>query len=232
MKRIVFVFVFLFSLKGFSQVEKGKHMIGGYLNISLSSETIETTAGTGTIKTKNPSKFEFSIQPYFGGMVADNTAIGIRFDFDYSREVDFDYFGLTNGGGDNIIKQQLFFVSPFARYYKSLGEKLFMFTEPVVHFGTGTLKQKRLENFYQVVDDEPIKEWVLSPQLGLGFNYFISEKYALELYWAGMYYRYMITKQTYPDNYQGFDVDVKQIDKSFNLNFNFDALYIGMNIYF
>ena len=228
MRNIVFCIAIFSSLNSFSQVEKGKTLVGGYFDISLSSETVESTIGAGTIKIKNPSSFEFRIEPYFGKMISDNSAIGIRFAYNFFKTIDFDYFGTEK---DNIIKQNLFYISPYTRYYKNLGEKLFMFTEAVMHFGTGTQKQKKLDNSNLVVDDEPLKYLVLSPQLGLGFNYFISKKYALELYWAGMYYNYTEMEKTYPDSYQGFDEDVKQIDKSFNLNLNFDSISLGIAIY-
>ena len=78
MKKLFLIFFVLVSISSFSQVEKGKYLVGGSADFSLAFQG------------KNNS-FNLSLSPQFSAFVINGLAIGARYSFGISATHNYDF---------------------------------------------------------------------------------------------------------------------------------------------
>lgn len=160
------------STLAFGQIQKGDIRIGGNLSISKSDN-----AGFDVNR--------FSFIPQASLFLSENTSLGLT----------LGYTSLTTGSGVNEQKSDQFSYGVFARFYKSMGEKFYLFLQPGITLANGDVNGTDLSSF----------SFNLTP----GLAYFVSEKIALEMNAGGLFYTSQDVGGVDSDNY-GLNINLTQ----------------------
>lgn len=178
MKKLILIFVaVLLAQFLLAQPGKGKKFIGG---------------SVGTIQTSTPSLFSNSVfdkrssidvSPNVGYFINDKIALGISLDYGYYKYSNQNR--LTSGAAVLGVDGASYGGSFFARYYKSVTEKLFFTLQGNLSYsnaisntemyyndainGSYTINQKEIRNNYSL-GINPGFEYFISPHLGLNTN--------------------------------------------------------------
>lgn len=195
-KLITFLFSCVVVFTAQAQTSQGNMSIGG--GVSYSSDKRET--GGEDVKSST-----FTFQPSFGYFVADNLAVGLNLSLSSTKE--------DNGlGGDD--KSSVFFVGPFARYYKFTSNDKFAFFAQA-GFNVGSIK------------DEPdgadeTKGSAFNLYISPGFSYFFNEHWALDLQLAGISYTSLDPDKDVDDNKRtNFTFGVDSFDPTIGIRYYF-----------
>lgn len=209
-----------------AQIEAGKIMTGG--SIGFSTENSKTIVGSTT--TVNSKTFNFNFLPEVGYMLSENLGAGLGFGYDFTKVTTPDFFNNGVDKYDQVEKYGALVIAPFARYYKSTGEKAYAFAEFALPIQMGSEKDMGWNNAGSAVEDlDPIKYSIIGVQLSLGFNYFLNDKCALEAKWAAL--GFQSYKRTTPKSRFGGTDDV--VDKQTNIGLGLDmtAISIGLRVF-
>jgi len=228
MKLTVIILFILISFSAISQITKGSFLLGGTFSISnKESSSGEKTSRTTTLNGEE-DELLFKVHPYWGGFVADNFAMGLALGYDYTSRTEYGALKTSQDEFDNKIKQKIFSISPFVRYYKQISDKAYLFTNVVLYYGTGTYKQLKINNTGTGTENDiPYDVKLFTPQLVLGFNYFISKNVAIEINWTSFYFSKLKISQENPTT--SSEKIYEEIN--YGLGLSFDDVYFGL-IYF
>lgn len=208
---IALVFFFLFSPSLQAQTTKGSLLLGGSLHYSRSHS-----------QTQNPQNSRSSgnyqnigLAPMAGYFIADNLAIGTNLSGAIGRSVYNDT--LTS-------KSYSLGASPFARYYKFLGEKIAFFGQAGFGYNKSSYKNRQASGELKPDQTNEVFNIFVQP----GISYFPIPRLGFQLTMGslGYYktdYRYQVSK---PENQNA------QIANSFSANFGMDQLAVGINVLF
>ncbi|MBC7922725.1 MAG: outer membrane beta-barrel protein [Ferruginibacter sp.] len=219
----ILVWAMVLSMHAHAQTGKGKVLLGGSLGITSSAERDKLANGQ-TLKQNGRG---FSVNPGIGFFVADGWALGI--DLGYES---FFSESTALGSSASTIEQtnRVFSVSPFARYYRMLGDRISFFGQATV----GSLSSGTNETT-PATSTQGGKTIFTGYQVGLGITpgvtYFISPKVGIEasLGLLSYFYDRFETKL----EAQGFAQPQTSTRSSNAFNFSFDlsTFRIGAKVY-
>lgn len=240
MKKVLLVVLVALAVSLNAQIESGKLLLGGSLGINSNSGTSEVIASGTTTSVDDPASFSFSIMPQGAFMLTENIGVGLGIGFSSTKTTTPNVI-VDNAGDqfDQIQRSSSFVIAPFARYYKNVTEKFYLFGELGLPIRTGKTKQLRQstnDDGLGTEDDDSVnKTFNLGFNLSLGANYFIRENIALEASFGLFGINYNSGKSTFTDK----DGKNGVIDKnsSFNFGFNTDnvfntgAIAVGIKVF-
>lgn len=230
MKNILFIIIVAISLGVNAQIEAGKIIAGGSVGFSSQGGTNDNTSGNTTVSTKNNSTFAFNFLPQAGYMLSDNIGVGTGIGYDYSKTTMYDALGSGTSTFDNVLKNGMFYISPFVRYYKNTGDKAYAFGEFALPIGTGSYNDLRMNTAGTGTEDnDPTKVFSFAAQLSIGFNYFLNDRCALEAKWAGL--KYQTTSYKQEGTTGNVSWENKRKDNYFGLNLDMTAISVGLRIF-
>jgi len=149
MKKPILLIALLFmSTLAFGQIQKGDVRLGGSLSLSKSDFNNGSDAKS------------FAISPQASLFLSETTSLGLALGYS-SREI--------NGQDSN-----LFTYGAFARFYRNMGEKFYLYLQPGITLGTGDSNGTDLSTF----------GFSVTP----GIAYFLSDKIALDMNVGGFFY--------------------------------------------
>lgn len=220
MKKVLLGLIILAALGVNAQIETGKIFVGGSLGISSSGSSNENINGATTVETEGNSRFGFNILPQAGYMLTEQIGVGLGIGYGIDKLTRPDFFDNGTDQFDQIEKTGSFIISPFARYYKNVTDKFYLygnFAIPIRMSNNSYLIWN--DNFDGTVDyDGTNKSSSFGVSLGLGADYFITDNIALEANFNLFGVNYYSYKTTSTDvNGDG------NVDKSSGFNFGFDT---------
>lgn len=164
------------------------------------------SVGFGSDKTGDEKISSFNFSPRLGYFVSENIAIGAELSF--GSETDDD-------GAGTEVKTNSFNGGVFGRYYFTPSAKFSPFANLGLGFGSNKVTTDIASGGINTSFEA--KEKTFNVGLGIGFNYFLSPKWALETSWAGL---------NFDSNDNGGDGDEKT--NSFGLNANLSSINFGV----
>jgi len=228
MKNITLAIIVFISTISFSQIENGRKSIGGIFNIYNYKQEISTKNNGSSDINKIKSEFNFKINPYIEFMISEKLAFGIAPGFHYTKTIE--YSSIDNRY-DNTIKEKLYYISPYMKTYKKIGDKLYFSLDFGVALAKGTYEQMILNNTNNgIIEDDPMKLFRIIPNIGVGFQYFLNNNLAFNFQWSAIQYYYETIKQEKTVNKSYIDYTVTTSELSLNLDMS--SLYIGLSYYF
>ena len=218
-KRLLTIALSLATTVVFGQIEEGTKILGGTFSYNGTTDKNETVAGGVTTTVETPSS-SMTLIPSFGYMFKENMGAGIRLGIDNSSTGKADM-----GSGKTDINQTI--VGLFGRYYIDVaGDALYFHTDLVLDFGFGTWKNTdEVTNPGTSVTTE---RSLSSMQIGLrpGWDYFIGDKWAIEMNWGFLGYTSSESK------FDDAGVTDTQSQTSFDIDFDFSQFQLGARWYF
>lgn len=220
MKNIIIAcFVFIgFGLN--AQVSDGKIFISGSLGMNSSDGSVVTVIGGTTLTYDGVSVIGFDVMPKVGMMLTENFGAGLGLGYSFTKTRIPDFF--DNGADlfEQVEKDWTYTIAPFVRYYESIFDNFYLFGELNIPIAFGDHKELMWnETNDGVVDsDTKVNSSLVGVQFGIGLNYFVGDKMALE---AGFnifginYYKTSVTEEF-------ADGDKVTLNDS-GFNFNFDT---------
>lgn len=236
MKKLILGLFVVLAFGVDAQIERGKLFVGGSVGFNTSGGSTESVVGNTTTEVDDVSALGFHIIPRIGYMLTQNIGAGLGVGYNFTNMTTPDAFDNGTDLFDQVTKNGIFSVSPFARYYKNVAEKFYLFGE--LDFPVGIGSQKELmwnENMDGVVDSD-VKNSSMSYGfgLGLGANYFVSDNIALEAGFniLGMHYSTYKTTEEQANGDKVTDIDSYFIlDFDTNNLINVSFLTIGVKIF-
>lgn len=110
--KLLIVFTFLLVQQGIAQIEPGNIFVGGSFGIN-----------------KGGNSVTIGINPTVHYFISDNISVGGSVGFNTNRD---------NPGEDNFTRTSGFNIRPAARYFKGFGDKLYIYGEAGIGFGTAS----------------------------------------------------------------------------------------------
>lgn len=204
-KTVLLVAIVLAGItSSFAQTSAGNVMAGG--SFGFSSTGGEVVNGN-TTNQKNTTT-SFSIIPRAGYFISDGLAVGTGIGFSSQKTTDPD---------DNYISSSLFQISPFARYYVSLGEKVSLYGEGAVNLGFGGSKAVAGGT---EIDTGDVSAFGIA--VSPGINYFITDRLGLDIGFSLISFSNTNQKDPTDDSE----------NKTNNFSFGFDSFSPNFGIYF
>jgi len=177
MKRIILFFIALtaISANSMAQTEKGKVLLGGYLDFSTQKKNNQTK-----------SIVNFGVNPTAGFFIADNLVIGTGIGYTHTRYPQNQIDPLTNKNTESIQKANSIKISPFGRYYVNITPQLKFFGHLEASVNWIELKSdvpdKSIDNYSNR------KSNFYSASLSPGMAVFPSKRIGIELSLSGFYF--------------------------------------------
>ena len=207
MKKYLYIFLILFFCitKNYAQTEKGKRLIGIDLNGSWrSSFKNEVVPGWWIVQSKN-SMQGLQTNMRFGYFVLNKFALGLN------AEIEFIRTSQKHDTRDSVIlsvdKIPVFSFNPFARFYAVRHRNIGIFIEggAGIAFANSSTRTTNsplrstnsILNAPQETFHRSVGENVFNYKLGLGVNYFFTEKAALEF--SFFYQQYSFNRLKFTD---------------------------------
>lgn len=175
-----------------AQIQKGAVQFGGSANWN--------TTDSGPLQV-----ILLDIQPNAGYFISDRTSLGLLLGYNSTNRDTF----INNNIAE--LTDNLFQYGVYARFHKSLNEKLYLYLQPSIRFGSG-----EIEFFPNQSTDIDQTDLGLTP----GLTYFLSENWALEMRLGSIVYSSVNTSNT-----SSFERD------QFAINLGLSNVGIGMNFY-
>ncbi len=218
MKKLVLGLFVIAAMSVNAQIEQGSLFFGGSLGFGTTSGSTDNISSGTTTSIDNASTFRFQLIPQAGYMVTENIGVGLGIGYSLNKTTTPN--GITGGTDpyDQISKSGAFVIAPFARYYKGVSDKFYLFGEfglPIIMGSTSDLKLN--DDGDGTVDNDDVNKYSsFGIDLSLGVDYFVTDNIALEagINLFGM--DYTSTKSTYTDK------DAKNGTISHDSSFNFD----------
>ncbi|MFY0591113.1 outer membrane beta-barrel protein [Roseivirga sp.] len=179
-KSVLLLSLMFFSSLAFGQIQKGDVRLGGsFLYNKTDNDFLETS--------------NFQVNPQASLFLSETTSLGLT--VGYGRQKN------ENGGG--IVESDQVNFGVFARFYRSMGEKFYLYLQPGINYSSGDINGGDFSSFgLNVVP---------------GVAYFLSDKFALDANIGGLFYN---------------NQDVGGNDtNNFGLNFNLSGFTLGASIF-
>jgi outer membrane protein len=209
-----------------AQTEKGKLLIGGNIGYSNSKSNSKNVQTQQIIREDSVKSISYSVAGNAGYFIQDNFAIGMGIGYSHVKSNSDGTVYYNNSqipsplfySGEN--KSDLFFLSPFARYYVGLADNFKFFGQVSVPLSSGTQKQSGAANpgYYQ---EYKTTSYGVSIQPGLAF--FPSKRISLELSTSGLDY--------YHTQFKNKQTDEKSSSNSFSFSLSTFAPRLGIVFY-
>ena len=169
MRKTLFIFnaLVILSLTSYAQIEKGIVQLEGQLNLEV-------------LDANDISETSFSLIPNLSIFLNDKTSLG--FITGYSR-VDGKYpvFNTTTAEIIRVKRHSnVFQIGIYARFYKKVGDNLYLYLQPVL-----TTEFGKTKNFY---DDNKFKTSSLRVYISPGISYFLSPKIGMTASFGNLSY--------------------------------------------
>lgn len=178
MKKTLLLFAMvLVSTMAFGQIQKGDIRLGG--NLSLSKSDFNN-GSNGT---------RFAISPQASLFLSETASLGLALGYSNQK---------INGQ-----ESDLFTYGAFARFYRSMGEKFYLYLQPGITLGTGNSSGTDISTF----------GFNATP----GIAYFLSDKFSVDMNIGGFFYNSQDTG--------GADT------KNYGFNFNLSGFTLGASIF-
>lgn len=222
MKKIILsVSMALMSTVAFSQIESGTMFLGG--SFGFSSGSSENTVGPTT--TDGPETSSFNLAPSFGYMLTDKIGVGLRIGLNNNSTTQT---GVDGGGAfEQEDKTNITMVGAFGRYYLPVaGDKLFWHVDLGFDIGFGSNTSTFTQGGTTVETEQDIN--TLGIGLRPGFDYFVGDKWALEMNWGFIGYD-SYTTTTPAEN---GNPEQENSNSEFGADFDFTQFGIGARWYF
>jgi outer membrane protein len=229
MKKLILGLFVLVTLGVNAQIESGKLIIGGSFGFGIESNKVTAPIAVDGNKTMN-----FNLMPEVGFCLSENLAIGMGIGYDMSKTTSPDFFTGATATYDQVSKNGLFMIKPFGRYYKSTGEKSFAFAEFALPIGMGSSKDLKMNATGTGTEDsDPFKTSYFGALIGVGFNYFLNDKCALEAKWMMFGFESTSFKNINGsvDPTTGNTVDSVSKQTNFGFDADMTALTIGLKVF-
>ncbi|MBB6272646.1 hypothetical protein HDF26_003103 [Pedobacter cryoconitis] len=211
MKRIVLFFIALtaISANSMAQTEKGKVLLGGYLDFS-----------TQKLNSEPKSRVNFGINPTAGFFISNNLVIGAGLRYMHSSYPQSEINPLTNKSNDYVQKSNGIALSPFGRYYIGITPQLKFFGQLQASAEWTKFKADVPEN--TVIDYSNMKSNFYSASLSPGLAIFPSKRIGIELSLSGFSY----SDQKFKHKGEKFSEN-----RNFSLSSDFFNPRLGMQFY-
>lgn len=159
---ILFLFLSLFSLPGFSQISQGNVVLSGTVSYrSINEQGFDD----------NPVSRNISIVPSVGYFVSDQLSLGLGIGYSSSKNKGINVESTTN----------FFVIVPNGRYYVPIADGTFyFFGEAALSLAFGTTKRE--EPTVETESDLTVYDISLSP----GFAFFPSENWSIDFSFRGI----------------------------------------------
>jgi hypothetical protein len=222
--------IIIFTTNSFSQIKQGTWMCGGTLGLNGSSSNYTSPS---SINGSNDSKGKsLNINGKVGYFLRDNLVIGLSPEYIHSNTYSTSFNGTTIDGHSKGYSNS-YGISTFIRKYKQLfNSKVYIFGQASVN-----LSYSNSATYYTNSLNNPnnftytLRQTSEGISLSPGINYFISERIALEVIFAGL--GLSTTKSIY--NYDGpVNSNYNSIYnvRRFNYTFNLNLASINLGIQF
>lgn len=209
MKKVFLISALFISALSFGQLEKGSKLVGG--SLGFSSQGGEVDNGTST--TDSPTYSTFNVSPTGGYFVADELAVGLALNFGGTTWKD--------ESSDMKSKTSSFGLSVFAKKYKSIADKFYLFGVANVGIGSG---KSETENNGTTVDGPKTNS--LSLGLAPGAEYFFSPHFSISCTVGGIGF----ISSTETEDVGG--TEIKDKDTNFDFNVDLTGVNFGFTFYF
>ncbi len=237
MKKVLMGLFVIATVAVNAQIETGQVFVGGSFGFGTSGSSNENIVGGTSTLTDGTSTFSFNILPQVGYMITDNFGAGLGMGYNFLKITTPDFFDNGANQYDQVDKYGTFVIMPFARYYKGIADKFFLFGEFSIPIGFGNYSSLMWnDNRTGTVDYDGIRKALyFGIDLSLGANYFITDNIALEANFGLFGMNYSSTKQTNTDNDGDGNIDkISGFNLDFDTNniFNTGNISVGIKIFF
>jgi hypothetical protein len=209
MKKVLMMSALFISALTFGQLEKGSEFVSG--SAGFSSQGGEFDNGTST--TDSPTYSTFNVSPAGGYFVADGLAVGLSLGFSGTK--------WNDDANDSKSKTSSFGLSVFAKKYKSIADKFYLFGQANVGFGSG---KSETENNGTTVDGPKTNSIFFG--LAPGAEYFFSEHISMSCSVGALSF----ISSTETEEVGG--TEQKDKDTQFDFNLDLSAVNFGFTYYF
>jgi len=213
MKKVILGFAMLIYFGcAEAQIQKGKVMIGGDLNIS----GIKSTNSRGIHKT-----IDLNVKPQIGWFINDKTEIGLGLSYEYR----FDNHPYWNVPGYVLFigeaHSNLYYANPYITRYLKISNKFYLTASANLSFGAGVLK-------YTSSVGSPAKHDLLDIGLRIspGMMYFINQKLAITANIGSIYYSYN------QDTHQSKNESLTTASNNYGLSISPKTISVGVRYVF
>ena len=222
MKKVILsISMAIMSTVAFGQIESGTMFLGGSLGFSSGSS--ETSIAGTTVD--GPETSSFNLAPSFGYMFTDQIGAGLRVGINNNT---------TTQTGTNQVgeftqedKTSITMIGAFGRYYLPVaGDKWFGHVDLGFDIGFGS-NTSTFEQAGTTVETETDIN-MLGIGLRPGFDYFVGDKWALELNWG--FLGYNSTTVTTPASVG--NPEEERVETGFGADFDFTQFGVGARWYF
>ncbi len=211
-KRLLFILpLFLLSISGFAQLQKGNKLLGGTINYSTSKNTSDNSGAAGGSSFKFT---QFNNSPILGYFVSDRTVLGLRFDFNTSSSENTPISGSTSRSEFNQ-----FGFGPFVRRYFPIKEWVAIYGQAGVEYSSGKSTSTSDFSF-----DTTTKRFGVVTTLGLAL--FPTNWMSLDLAINPLSYYHVKTKN------ENGSASNESSTNNFNFNLSTQSIGIGAHFFF
>jgi outer membrane immunogenic protein len=202
-----------------AQWDAGKILATGGINFSTTTPKTEMKVGNNTTTADGIKTTDFGISLAGGYFIADNVAIGLGIGLDNSKST-YETTDTEYTYTDNI-----FSVSPFARYYIPYSDQFSFFGQLSVGLGFGSSKDEVVSGSTTTTQESSLNVMMIG--LSPGFSYMMTERVALEMRYGFLGY----TSSTMKEEEANGDYE-KDMTSSFGLNLDLNSLVFGISVLF
>ena len=202
-----------------AQWDAGKILATGGINFSTTTPKTEIKSGDNTTTTDGMKTTDFGIDLAAGYFIADNIAIGLGIGLDNSTST------VTDDDIEYTYADNIFSVSPFARYYIPYTDQFSFFGQFTVGLGFGSSKDEAKSGSSTTTDESSLNMMMIG--LSPGFSFMMTERVALEMRYGFLGYT-SFTMKTDGEN----DDYIKDMSSSFGLNLDLNSLVFGISVLF
>ncbi|MDX5427309.1 MAG: porin family protein [Bacteroidota bacterium] len=210
-KKIFLMALGLMSYGAFAQFESGTIQATGGINFNSGS-----TETDGVDQFKNSG---FGIQLGGGYFIMDRVSVGLGIAFNSAKNTNV---GAGQNQGDIVNKSTQFLIAPYARYYFPYTDRFSAFGQFHFAYGSGS---SETENGGTTVDGP--SQSLINVGVAPGFNYFLTETFALEMRYGFLGYQSVKTEQ---DNGNGGTTETNS--GNFGLNLDLNTINFGFALFF
>jgi len=206
-KLLLLAVVTVMGLTASAQTEKGSFVLGGSIGYYKDKYTPD-----------NNKLSSFNIAPSAGYFVADNIAVGLGLGY-WQAKYDQNAGTINGGALRATMKEELFSIRPFVRYYKSVSDQFKFFGNLQVPLSFGNIKSSA-----NYPGTNTRKTNAVGASFSPGFAYFPTPKLGIEFSVEGI---------TYNDTSYDYESNTSNgHTKQFRIGANLMSPLIGVQYYF
>lgn len=183
MKKVVLTFVAAIStcMVANAQTGKGSIMIGGGLNVNLAGKTVNkvTPPSGNATSTETKGNLNWNVSPTAGYFISDNIVVGLNLNVGSS------FFGRVasiDGKKEETVNTVNLGAGVFSRYYKEVGNGLYLFGQVSVDYTSGTTQNRTPDILHpsDIIDGNKIKNNIIGVNITPGLTYFFSNNWGVD----------------------------------------------------